>query len=94
MVLVHPWSFAGGAARLMWGVATELVARGRRAVTFDQRGCGQSTGRATMAGLAEIADVEAVLRHETAETAAGGVVLLGSSVGAPIAGSAIDADAR
>eukprot|EP00271_Cylindrocystis_brebissonii_P007236 TRINITY_DN20538_c0_g1_i1.p1 TRINITY_DN20538_c0_g1~~TRINITY_DN20538_c0_g1_i1.p1 ORF type:complete len:241 (+),score=60.48 TRINITY_DN20538_c0_g1_i1:282-1004(+) len=88
-VLVHQYSLLGGAQALMRGLATELNALGYRCITFDLRGVGRSSGRATVTGKAEVDDVAAVCRW-AAEKFQQPILLVGSSAGAPIAGSAID----
>jgi len=89
VVIVHQWSILGGQASLMHGIARELSERGLTAVTFDHRGVGGSSGTRTIRGISEVEDVEAVLEwaHTKLER---DLVLLGSSAGAPIAGSALD----
>ncbi|KAJ8472113.1 hypothetical protein OPV22_026456 [Ensete ventricosum] len=51
VVLVHPYTVLGGFQGLLLGVATGLVERGYRAVTFDMRGAGRSSGRPSLAPL-------------------------------------------
>ena len=89
VVLVHQWSILGGQASLVHGIARELTERGLTAVTFDLRGVGGSSGMRTIRGLSEVQDVEAVLEWAHTKLQRD-LVLLGSSAGAPIAGSAID----
>lgn len=90
VVLVHPFSILGGCQALLRGIATGLAARGVRAVTFDMRGAGRSTGRASLTGFAEIKDVLAVCNWLSDTLSVNRILLVGSSAGAPIAGSAVD----
>lgn len=89
LVLVHQYSILGGCQALVKGLAMELNRRGFSCVTFDMRGVGGSTGRPTLTGQAEVRDVEKVCRW-AAEKFQQKIVLVGSSAGAPIAGSAVD----
>ncbi|KAM0027644.1 putative serine aminopeptidase, S33, alpha/Beta hydrolase [Helianthus debilis subsp. tardiflorus] len=89
VVLVHPYSVLGGCQGLMKGIARNLAEHGFPAVTFDMRGVGKSTGRPSLTGFAEVADVVAVCKW-SAENLCNRVLLVGSSAGAPIAGSAVD----
>eukprot|EP00892_Ulva_mutabilis_P008381 jgi/Ulvmu1/5915/UM026_0037.1 len=88
IVLVHPFTKMGGSGALMRGLAKCLTRHGFPVVTFDMRGAGKSLGKSTWTGWAEVYDVVAVskwvidsLHHD--------VILIGSSAGAPIAGSAL-----
>ncbi|CAE6110759.1 unnamed protein product [Arabidopsis arenosa] len=90
IVLVHPFSLLGGCQALLKGIASELASKGFKAVTFDTRGAGKSTGRATLTGFAEVKDVVAVCRWLCQNVGAHRILLVGSSAGAPIAGSAVD----
>ncbi|WOL12032.1 hypothetical protein Cni_G20796 [Canna indica] len=90
VVLVHPYTVLGGFQGLLRGIATGLAERGYPAVTFDMRGAGRSSGRASLFGSAEIADVVAVCKWVSDTLSPRGIVLVGSSAGAPIAGSAVD----
>ncbi|CAF2368790.1 unnamed protein product [Brassica napus] len=54
------------------------------------RGAGKSTGRATLTGFAEVKDVIAVCRWLVQEFEVDRILLVGSSAGAPIAGSAVE----
>ncbi|XP_010536025.1 PREDICTED: uncharacterized protein LOC104811123 [Tarenaya hassleriana] len=90
IVLVHPFSLLGGCQALLRGIASGLAANGYTAVTFDTRGAGKSTGRATLTGFAEVKDVIAVCRWVCQNLGVDKIVLVGSSAGAPIAGSAVD----
>ncbi|KAL8036862.1 hypothetical protein ABFX02_11G004000 [Erythranthe guttata] len=89
-VLVHPYSVLGGCQGLMNGIARGLADRGLTAVTFDMRGVGKSTGRASITGFSEVDDVVSVCKWASQNLSAPRVLLVGSSAGAPIAGSAVD----
>ncbi|KAK6126870.1 hypothetical protein DH2020_039393 [Rehmannia glutinosa] len=90
VVLVHPYSVLGGFQGLMKGIARRLADRGFTSVTFDMRGVGKSTGRASLTGFAEVDDVVSVCNWASENLSARRIVLVGSSAGAPIAGSAVD----
>lgn len=90
VVLVHPYSVLGGCQGLLRGMASGLASRGYKAVTFDMRGVGKSTGKASLTGFREIEDVVAVCEWVTRNLDADRILLVGSSAGAPIAGSAVD----
>ncbi|GFS37469.1 alpha/beta-Hydrolases superfamily protein [Actinidia rufa] len=90
IVLVHPYSVLGGCQGLMKGIARGLSNRGFLSVTFDMRGVGKSTGRASLTGSSEIRDIIAVCKWVCQNLAANRILLVGSSAGAPIAGSAVD----
>lgn len=90
VVLVHPYSILGGCQGLMRGIAVRLADKGYAAVTFDMRGVGRSTGRPSLTGFAEIKDVVSVCKWVNQNLSIGRILLVGSSAGAPIAGSAVD----
>ncbi|CAK9328052.1 unnamed protein product [Citrullus colocynthis] len=90
VVLVHPYSILGGCQGLLRGMAAGLAERGYRAVTFDMRGAGKSSGRASLTGFAEIKDVIAVCKWVCENLSVRRILLVGSSAGAPIAGSSVD----
>ncbi|XVE78813.1 hypothetical protein DITRI_Ditri14bG0008100 [Diplodiscus trichospermus] len=90
IVLVHPYSILGGCQALLKGIASGLAENGYRAVTFDMRGVGSSTGRASLTGFAEVKDVIAVCNWVSQNLSFDKILLVGSSAGAPIAGSAVD----
>ncbi|KAL1554599.1 hypothetical protein AAHA92_15144 [Salvia divinorum] len=89
-VLVHPYSVLGGFQGLMKGMASALASRGVTALTFNMRGVGNSTGRASLTGFAEVEDVVSVCKWTCQNLSARRILLIGSSAGAPIAGSAVD----
>lgn len=88
-VLVHPYSVLGGCQGLMRGIAGGLSSRGVIAVTFDTRGAGKSSGRASLTGSAEINDVISVCKWVDTNFSTKRIILVGSSAGAAIAGSAV-----
>lgn len=90
IVLVHPYSVLGGCQALLKGIAAGLANNGFRAVTFDMRGVGRSTGRASLTGFAEVKDVVSVCKWASENISTSRILLVGSSAGAPIAGSAAD----
>ncbi|CAI9097420.1 OLC1v1033846C1 [Oldenlandia corymbosa var. corymbosa] len=90
IVLVHPYSILGGCQGLMKGMARGLANRGFTAVTFDMRGTGRSTGRPSITGSSEVNDIISVCNWATQNLSAHRILLVGSSAGAPIAGSAVD----
>ncbi|XP_021675527.1 uncharacterized protein LOC110661248 [Hevea brasiliensis] len=90
IVLVHQYSVLGGCQALLKGMAIGLAQKGYRAVTFDMRGAGSSTGRPSLTGFSEIKDVIAVCKWVCENLSTDKILLVGSSAGAPIAGSAVD----
>ncbi|XP_068647306.1 uncharacterized protein [Aristolochia californica] len=90
IVLVHPFSLLGGSQGLLRGIAAGLAEKGYRAVTFDTRGAGKSSGRASLTGFSEIHDVIAVCKWVCDNLSTQRILLVGSSAGAPISGSAVD----
>ncbi|CAN6440384.1 unnamed protein product [Victoria cruziana] len=90
IVLVHPYSVLGGVQGLMKGIAVGLAGRGYTAVTFDMRGAGRSTGRASLTGSSEVNDTVDVCRWVLQNLGSDRILLVGSSAGAAIAGSAVD----
>ncbi|KAJ7517527.1 hypothetical protein O6H91_21G027500 [Diphasiastrum complanatum] len=90
LVLVHQYTVLGGCQGLLKGMATELASKGFVCVTFDMRGAGRSTGRASLTGSSEVHDVVAVCQWTAENIPASRILLVGSSAGAPIAGSAVD----
>lgn len=90
VVLVHPYTVLGGCQALLRGIASELAGRGLPAVTFDMRGAGKSTGRPSLTGFAEVKDVIAVCKWACDNLSLRRILLVGSSAGAAIAGSAVD----
>lgn len=90
IVLVHPYSLMGGCQGMLWGLASGLANFGYLAVTFDMRGVGRSTGGKSVTGFAEVKDVISVCRWVCENLSVNKILLVGSSAGAPIAGSAVD----
>ncbi|XP_057422966.1 uncharacterized protein LOC130716929 isoform X2 [Lotus japonicus] len=85
IVLVHPYSILGGSQGLLKGIASGLAQHGYTAVTFDMRGVGSSTGRASLTGFAEVKDVVTVCNWLSHTLSLHRILLVGSS-----AGSAVD----
>ncbi|XP_021771986.1 uncharacterized protein LOC110736140 [Chenopodium quinoa] len=90
IILVHPYSVLGGCQSLLRGMATGLANAGYLAVTFDMRGVGRSTGSKSVSGFAEVKDVISVCKWVCENLSVNRILLVGSSAGAPIAGSAVD----
>ncbi|KAF4678336.1 hypothetical protein FOL47_000065 [Perkinsus chesapeaki] len=93
VLLVHPWGKMGGSSANTKPLAKMLSGEYcMNCVTFDTRGVGASTGSSTLTGHAEVEDVVAVAKYVQEYLAPKGskaqFVLLGSSAGAAIAGSA------
>lgn len=80
-VLVHPYSVLGGFQGLMKGIAMGLADRGLTAVTFNMRGVGKSTGRASLTGFTEVDDVVSVCKWASDNLSAHRILLVGSSAG-------------
>ncbi|KAB1227828.1 hypothetical protein CJ030_MR1G022061 [Morella rubra] len=81
VVLVHPYSILGACQGLLKGMAAGLAEKGYRAVTFDTRGAGRSSGRASLTGFAEIKDVDAVCKWVCLDLSVDRTLLVGSSAG-------------
>ena len=81
VVMVHPYTILGGVQGLLRGMAEGVARRGYTAVTFDMRGAGRSTGRASLTGSTEVGDVAAVCRWVAENIKPRGIVLVGSSAG-------------
>ena len=81
IVLVHPYSILGGCQVLLKGIASGLADKGYMAVTFDMRGVGRSTGRASLTGFAEVKDVVAVCNWVSQNLSSDKILLVGSSAG-------------
>lgn len=92
IVLVHPYSVLGGCQGLLKGIASGLASKGYISVTFDMRGVGRSTGRPSITGFSEVKDVVSVCRWvcDHSDLQVNRILLVGSSAGAPISGSAVD----
>jgi pimeloyl-ACP methyl ester carboxylesterase len=89
-LIVHQYSVMGGSQELMRGIARELAFRqGCVAVTFDLRGVGGSSGRCTLTGHGEAEDV-AEMGAWLQAAGFSRILLLCTSAGAPIGGSALD----
>jgi len=81
VVLVHPYTILGGVQGLLRGMAEGVARRRYTAVTFDMRGAGRSTGRASLTGSTEVGDVVAVCRWVAENIKPRGILLVGSSAG-------------
>ncbi|PHT93657.1 hypothetical protein T459_01539 [Capsicum annuum] len=90
VVLVHPYSILGGCQSLLKGIASGVSRKGYKALTFDMRGVGRSSGKPSITGFKEVEDVVAVCKWACQNLAVNKILLVGSSAGAPIAGSAVD----
>ncbi|KAG5125081.1 hypothetical protein JHK82_031818 [Glycine max] len=75
---------------LLKGIVSGLALNGYTTVTFDMRGIGKSTSRASLTGFSEVKDVIVVCNCLSNTFSVPRILLLGSSISAPIAGSAID----
>lgn len=87
VVTVHPWAALGGGEHNTRGIARSLAQSGLRALTFQLLSCSAMWGILS-AHSAEVSQVTAVARW-AASTFGDPVVLLGSSAGASIAGTAL-----
>lgn len=81
VVLVHPYSILGGCQGLLSGIAKGIARAGYKAVTFDMRGVGRSTGKPSLTGFKEIRDVVAVCQWVSENLSTDRVLLVGSSAG-------------
>lgn len=90
VVIVHQYSVMGGCQDLVSGLARHLNKLTFSCITFDQRGVGGSTGSKSITGQPEVDDVISVCQWAV-EKYGRRLLLVGSSAGAPIAGSALDA---
>ncbi|KAJ7516957.1 hypothetical protein O6H91_21G006100 [Diphasiastrum complanatum] len=75
------YTVLGGCQGLLKGMATELASKGFVCVTFDMRGAGRSTGRASLTGSSEVHDVVAVCQWTAENIPASRILLVGSSAG-------------
>lgn len=81
IVLVHQYSLMGGCQELLKGIASGLASKGFKAVTFDMRGVGRSTGKASLAGFSEVKDVIAICQWVSDNLSTNRILLVGSSAG-------------
>jgi alpha/beta superfamily hydrolase len=89
-VLVHPWGFLGGSRGNTFLYADRLSKKfGIQCLIFDCRGVGNSSGKASFNCSAEVADVIGACDWVTSNLSKP-ILLIGSSAGAAIAGSALD----
>ncbi|KAJ1613665.1 hypothetical protein OIY81_875 [Cryptosporidium canis] len=89
-VLVHPYGIMGGSSSNMLGLALCLADKGYGCIIFDHRGTGKSTGNKSIFGNNEVIDVTSICKDIKSKNDRINVILVGSSAGAPIAGSAVD----
>mmetsp|Transcript_106403 Transcript_106403/g.129743 ORF Transcript_106403/g.129743 Transcript_106403/m.129743 type:complete len:262 (+) Transcript_106403:43-828(+) len=89
ILFVHQWSKMGGAGQLMDGMARYMTQMNYISMTFDMRGTGNSTGQCTWTCHDEVKDVKFVSEYLYKITNKP-IILIGSSAGAPTAGSVID----
>lgn len=90
VVFVHQFSIMGGRSSLLFGMARLLAQAGIPAVTFDLRGVNLSSGWRTLTGHKETQDVVAACSWCVKQLQASNILIVGSSAGAPIGGSAVD----
>ncbi len=91
-IFVHPWGILGGSSANTAPFARKLAKQyNTKCLTFDLRGVGRSDGTPTYTCHAEIEDVIAACDFALTDLAAKQLVVIGSSAGAAIAGSMIDA---
>jgi alpha/beta superfamily hydrolase len=87
VVTVHPWATLGGSQANCVGVAHEMASAGLRALSFDIATASAVWGVLTRNGR-EVRNVASICEWASAKWG-GGVVIFGSSAGAPIAGSVL-----
>ncbi|KAH7102807.1 Alpha/Beta hydrolase protein [Auriculariales sp. MPI-PUGE-AT-0066] len=87
-VLLHPWSWLGGNCRdpVLHELADSLHEAGFHVLRFNSRGVGQSTGRASFNGQAEVDDLLELVQHtiQQAFSDVRRLVLIGYSHGSMI----------
>ena len=89
-VFVHPWGLLGGSQGNTYPYAELLCDRfGYRCLIFNCRGVGMSTGKSSFKCFEEITDVLGACDWVESNLR-GDIVLVGSSAGAAVAGSALD----
>ncbi len=88
LLFVHQWSKMGGAGSLMENMAYNMAIKNQyTSITFDMRGVNKSTGSSTWSGHNEVNDILCVTEWIKLNIAKP-IIIIGSSAGAPIAGSA------
>ena len=87
VITVHPWAPLGGGEHNTVGIAEHLSRHGLRGITFQLRSSFMVWGVLSN-HRSEVAQIEAVVNW--AHEKFGRTLLLGSSAGAPMAGSALD----
>lgn len=88
VVTVHPWASLGGGEHNCIGIAKKLKSNGLRTLTFELKTSSMVWGVFSGHG-SEVEQVIAVCNWAS-ERYGGKILLLGSSAGAPMAGSALD----
>lgn len=88
VVTVHPWASLGGGEHNCVGIARCLAASGLRTLTFELGASSMVWGVLTGHG-SEVEQITAVCNWASRQFG-GQILILGSSAGAPMAGSALD----
>ena len=90
VLVVHQYSIMGGSQELMRGIARSFALHhGVTACTLNLRGVGGSSGMPSLTGSSEVADVVAVGAW-LQKAGFTHILLVCSSAGGPIGGSALD----
>jgi uncharacterized protein len=89
IIFVHQYAIMGGQGQLMEGMARRVAKQGYDAFTFDLRGAGRSTGKSSWTNQNELLDVQTVVDYALQSTNKN-IFLVGSSGGAPLAGSTLE----
>jgi uncharacterized protein len=90
-IFVHPWGVLGGSCANTIPFARKLALEyGMTCITFNLRGVGRSQGSSTYKCHDEVNDVLGACHFALSTLRKDTLVLIGSSAGAAIAGSAID----
>ncbi|KAK7033025.1 peptidase-S15 domain-containing protein [Favolaschia claudopus] len=87
-VLLHPWSWLGGRWNdpVLQMLMKPLYSRGYHVLRYNSRGVGRSTGWASLTGLNEASDLNALIEWGTAQVGnVRSIVVLGYSYGSLIA---------
>ena len=77
---VHLYSILGCCQGLLKGIVSGLALNGYTTVTFDMRGIGKSTSRASLTGFSEVKDVIVVCNCLSNTFSVPRILLLGSSI--------------
>jgi len=87
IVMIHPWGLFGGSAIDCHLISNRLSqVHSLDTLTYDGRGCGKSSGTATIRSLKEVSDCNTVC-HWLSEGFHCPIITVGFGVGACIAGS-------